>query len=444
MARVTTLRQTINTIKGGTFYYGWIVLALAFGIGFFTAGVNQAFGIFVRPMTDEFGWSRANLSLAVSIFAIVSAIVPPIAGWFSDRFGPRFVLTLGVGCNALGMVLMSQVTSLLHVYLVYGLLIGMGFGFSGHAAITALLSRWFIRRRGFALSVAATGLGVGQLALAPFMTYLIIGFSWQTAFVVTGVLSAVLVPMAWIALNRREPAHADEDAPMLEPGEKAAEPVCITNAMIREDLDLAWSTRSFWMIASGFMSCGFTIYFLTAHMVPLAVDRGISAGQAGTALGIAGGMVIGSNIVVGMLSDRVSRKYVLAGLYGLRALSVVLLLFVSAAPALYLFAVLFGLSRANAPVVSATIIDIYGRRAVGTLVGYLTMFHQLFAAAGAFFGGLVYDMRGSYDLMLYIAIAILVNGTIASLVIDERRLVREGEDVVAIGPRTAVAGSPGD
>lgn len=417
----------IARLRRDGFYYGWVILGIAFGIGFFTAGVNQAFGIFMKPMTEEFNWSRANLSLAVSIFAVVSAIVPPIAGWISDRFGPRMVLTLGVAFNALGMVLMSQVNSLLHVYLVYGVLIGVGFGFSGHAAITALLSRWFVRRRGLALSVAATGLGVGQLALAPFMTFMIISFSWQTAFVVTGVLSAVLIPLCFVALRRREPAYADEEPP--DDLEKIPEtaPDCITNEMIRQNLDLAWSTRSFWMVASGFMSCGFTIYFLTAHMVPLAVDRGISAGQAGTALGIAGGMVIGSNLLIGALSDRVSRRHVLAFLYGLRALAVVLLFFVESASALYVFAVLFGLSRANAPVVSAAIIDLYGRRAVGSIVGYLTMFHQLFAAAGAFAGGLVYDMRGNYNLMLYISAAILINGALSSLLIENRSYQKEIE-----------------
>jgi MFS family permease len=401
-------------------YYGWIVLGVAFGIGFFTAGINQAFGIFVKPMTDDYGWSRADISLAVSIFAVISAMVPPLAGRISDRFGPRLVLTIGVLLNALGMILMSQVDTLLKLYLVYGVLIGAGFGFTGFAAIAGLLSQWFVRRRGMAMSISATGLGIGQLILAPLMTYFIIRFSWQTAFFIIGVLSIVLIPLCYVTLKRRAPASADEDVPYVEGA--AEQPVdCITNEMIRQDLNIAWTTRSFWLLASGFMACGFTIYFLTAHMVALAVDRGISSQAAGTALGIAGGTVIFSNLVIGALSDRLPRKHVLAMLYGMRAVAVALLFVADSTTVLYLFALLFGLSRANAPVVTAAIVDIYGRRAVGSIVGYLTMFHQLFAAAGAFFGGLVYDSTGSYNLMLWISIAILINGTVASLFVRDRR-----------------------
>lgn len=424
--------------RPGNVYYGWVVLGIALCIGFFTAGISQAFGIFMTPMTEEFGWSRGNLSLAISIFAVVSAIVPPAAGWISDRFGPRMVLTIGVTLNTIGMVLMSRVDSLLEVYLVYGLIIGTGFGFSGFAAITALLSRWFVRRRGMALSVASMGLGIGQLTLAPFMTFLIVSFSWQTAFVITGVLSAVIIPICFLFLNRQEPANADDLTSSDDP-QPSDPPTCITNEMIKEDLNIAWTTRSFWMVASGFMSCGFTIYFLTAHMVPLAIDRGISATEAGTALGIVGGTGVLSNFIIAMLSDRYPRRYVLAGLYSLRGVAIATLFLTSGVTMLYVFAILFGLSRANGAVVSATIIDVYGRRAVGTLVGYLTMFHQLFAAAGAYFGGLNYDLAGNYHIMLIIAFAAMVNATIASLFIREgaARPTAEQASTPALQPAVA-------
>lgn len=433
------MRQAVAALRSGGLYYGWVVLGVAFGIGFFTAGINQAFGIFVKPMTDDYGWSRADISLAVSIFAVVSAMAPPAAGRISDRFGPRLVLTIGVLLNAIGMMLMSRVDTLPKLYLVYGVLIGAGFGFTGFAAIAGLLSHWFIRRRGMAMSISATGLGIGQLILAPLMTYFIITFSWQTAFLIIGIASLVLIPLCFFTLHRRAPASADLDEP--EPDTPGAEPVdCITNEMIRHDLDIAWSTRSFWLLASGFMACGFTIYFLTAHMVALAVDNGISSQAAGTALGIAGGTVIFSNLVIGALSDRLPRKHVLAVLYAMRAVAVALLFFADTTAVLYLFAMLFGLSRANAPVVTAAIVDIYGRRAVGSIVGYLTMFHQLFAAAGAFFGGLVYDTTGNYNLMIWFSIFILINGIVASLFVQDRSHVPQRRPEIAPVPAPAGAG----
>ena len=410
-----------NTRSG--LYYGWIVLGIAYLIMFFTAGVSQAFGVFIKPMTDDFGWDRSTLSLAVSIFAIMSAIVPPIAGRIADRFGPRVVLTIGVAMNAGGMMLMALTPNILYVYVVYGVLIGTGFGFSGHAAMTALISRWFDRRRGLALSIASTGLGTGQLVLAPLATFIVIQASWQTAFFVTGFMSAILIPICFLMLRRPTP-DAPSDAVGIPQTDTtpATPPVdCLTNEAIRERMNAAWSSRSFWMIASGFMACGFTIYFLMVHMVALATDRGISAGQAGTALGIVGGMGIISNLIVGGLSDQIGRKYLLVGLYFTRAIAVLVLVGATNATHLYIFAALFGLSRANGVLVSASIIDHWGRRAVGSIVGYLAMFHQLFAAAGAFFGGLVYDSTGSYNIMLYISIGALISGALASFFIAESR-----------------------
>jgi MFS family permease len=190
--------------------------------------------------------------------------------------------------------------------------------------------------------------------------------------------------------------------------------------VIQAQTRAAFRSRSFWLLGGGFMGCGFSIYLIMTHMIALATDRGITAGQAGTALGLAGGMGIVSGVLVGTLSDRIGRKHLLAGLYVLRAASVLVLMGTHTASALYIFAIMFGLSRANGALVSAAVIDLYGRRAVGSILGYTTMFHQMFAAAGAFVGGLAYDMTGSYNIALAPCVAVLLAGSVASLMINER------------------------
>jgi predicted MFS family arabinose efflux permease len=398
-----------------------VILFVSYMMMFFTAGLSQAFGVFLKPMTEDFGWNRSSFALALSIFAVVSAIVPPVAGRLADRYGPRMVLTAGAALNALGMILMAFTQSLWYAYIVYGVVIGLGFGIDGQSANAALLARWFVRRRGMALSISSTGLGMGQLILVPLATLIIVHFDWRTAFVVTGALSALLVPMCLILLRRSEPPENHIET--RDEAETSSLPAtgCLPAELIRQQTRAAFTSRSFWLLGGGFMGCGFTIYLLMTHVAALATDRGISAAQAGTAIGLIGGTGIVSGVIVGSLSDRIGRKHLLAGLYLLRAASVVVLMAADSPLALYAFAVMFGLSRANGALVAAAVIDLYGRHAVGSILGWTTMFHQMFAALGAFAGGLAYDLTGSYNLALAPSIALLLGGAVASLLIEERR-----------------------
>jgi MFS family permease len=407
----------------GGFYYGWVILFVSYMIMFFTAGLSQAFGVFLVPMTSDFGWDRSSFALALSIFAVVSGVVPPVAGRMADRYGPRVVLTVGAGLNAAGMMLMAFTPNLWYAYIVYGGIIGLGFGIAGQSANAALLSRWFVKRRGMALSLSSTGLGMGQLILVPFATLLIVHASWRIAFLVTGAISFLLVPLCIVLLRRSEPPtdHVETREVVAASQDTLPATACLTTEVIRQQTRAAFRSRSFWLLGGGFMGCGFTIYLLMTHVAALAVDRGISAQQAGTALGLVGGTGIVSGVIVGSLSDRIGRKHLLAGLYLLRAAAVVVLMGADSALALYAFAVMFGLSRANGALVAAAVIDLYGRQAVGSILGYTTTFHQLFAALGAFVGGLAYDLTGSYNLALAPCIALLLAGTAASLMIDERR-----------------------
>jgi predicted MFS family arabinose efflux permease len=336
------------------------------------------------------------------------------------------------------MILMAATPNLWYAYIVYGGIIGLGFGIAGQSANAALLSRWFVKRRGMALSISSTGLGMGQLILVPLATFIILYASWRTAFLVTGLLSAMLVPMCWFLLRRTEPPTEHGEVADTSPAKDLPATGCLPSELIRQQTHAAFRSRSFWLLGGGFMGCGFTIYLLMTHVAALATDRGISAGQAGTALGLIGGTGIVSGVIVGSLSDRIGRKHLLAGLYLLRAAAVIVLMGADSAFALYAFAVMFGLSRANGALVSAAVIDLYGRQAVGSILGYTTTFHQVFAALGAFAGGLAYDVTGSYNLALAPCIILLTAGAAASLLIDEQRPRR------AAASRLAPAGSAGD
>ncbi|RIK41199.1 MAG: hypothetical protein DCC58_12810, partial [Chloroflexi bacterium] len=364
------------------------------------------------------GWDRSSFALALSIFAVVSGVVPPFAGRLADRYGPRLVLTAGALLNAVGMILMAFTPNLWYAYIVYGVVIGLGFGVAGQSVNAALLSRWFARRRGMALSVASTGLGAGQLVLVPLATLIIVTVSWRAAFAITGLAALTIVPLCLVLL-RRPPPMEEEQAASDAPAPST--PGCLPAELIRMQTRAAFRSRSFWLLAGGFMGCGFSIYLLMTHMAALATDRGISAGQAGTALGLVGGMGVVSGVLMGSLSDRIGRKHLLVALYLMRAVAVLVLMAADSAAALYLFAVLFGISRANGALVAAAVIDFHGRQAVGSILGYVTTGHQLFAALGAWVGGLAFDRTGSYTLALAPCVALMLGAAFASALLDERR-----------------------
>lgn len=411
----------VNTRHSGGFYYGWVVLFVAYMLMFFTAGLTQAFGVFLKPMTEDFGWDRSSFALALSIFAVVSGVVPPFAGRLADRYGPRPVLAAGAALHAVGMILMAFTPNLWYAYVVYGIVIGLGFGVAGQSVNTALLARWFVRRRGMALSIASTGLGTGQLVLVPLATLIVVAVSWRAAFAVAGIATLTLVPLCLLLLRRPEPAIPDD--PVVDGRRDGAglPAGCLPSEAIRMQTRAAFRSRSFWLLAGGFMGCGFSIYLLMTHMAALATDRGVSAAQAGTALGLVGGMAVVGGVAAGWLSDRFGRKQLLVGLYLMRAVAVVVLLVADSAAALYLFAILFGISRANGPLVAAAVIDVHGRQAVGSILGYITTGHQLFAALGAWAGGLAYDLTGSYTLALIPCVALMLGSATASALLDERR-----------------------
>lgn len=421
---------------GSSFYYGWVILFTSYMLMFFTAGLTQAFGVFLKPMTEDFGWDRSTFALALSIFAVVSAIVPPVAGRMADRYGPRVVLTVGAALVSTGMVLMAFTPNLLWAYVVYGLVIGVGFGIAGQSANAALLARWFVRRRGMALSISSTGLGTGQLVLVPLATLIIVYADWRVAFLVVGVLASSMVPLCWILLRRAEPpvGHTETDDGDIGASRQPAS-TCLTSEEISRATRKAFRSRNFWLLGGGFMGCGFSIYLLMTHAAAIATDRGMTEAQAGTAIGLIGGTGIVSGVVMGSLSDRIGRKHLLAGLYLLRAGSVLVLMGADSPLALYAFAVMFGLSRANGALVSAAVIDQFGRGAVGSILGYTTMFHQMFAALGAFAGGLAYDLTGSYTYALAPCVGLMLAGAFVSLLIDEHRPVRRrGAASVAAQP----------
>ncbi|MBI4322601.1 MAG: MFS transporter [Chloroflexi bacterium] len=434
------------------FFYGWIILASTFTTLFMATGMQYSFGVFFKPILNEFGWDRASLSLAASINAMVYGSLQPLIGKIIDERGPRPVMiTCGIVMSA-GIAAISLTSDLWVIYVAYGVVAASGVAGLTVVSTSALVVRWFVKRRGMALSVAGAGFAAGQLFIIPVAAYVIMLFGWRNAAVILGgFLGIVVLPLAiWVMKSDPEKMGWLPDGERLDSsaGSSAARGKSITayssahgvatRAGARTPAGNADNappvpirrlvrTRTFWLLCGGFYVCGFTASLVLTHLPASVTDRGMSEMVAANAIGIIGLAATVSALAVGTLSDFTGRKNPLAGIYGLRGLALLLLIsVVSDVPSLYLFALLFGMSRAaTIPLTSGLIGDIYGRRSIGITYGLILFAHQVGAAMGSYMAGAFYDATGSYFWAFFTASMLGFFAAVCSYLIKEERKVRE-------------------
>ncbi|MBI2305241.1 MAG: MFS transporter [Chloroflexi bacterium] len=374
----------------------------------------------MKPLINDFGWDRASVSLAMSIYSLTHGIMQPISGMLVDRFGPKRVVSLSLVVTGLGLMATSMVSQLWQIYLFYGVFTAMGFGGSTMVSLSALVARWFVKRRGLAISLVAAGLSAGQFVILPITMALILSQGWrQTYLLMGGFFLAVVVPVTLI-LMKDSPAQVGslpygygESGASGRRGATATEGKTTT---LRE----AMATRPFWLLALGYFVCGFTITMLQTHLVPFATDIGIDEMVAANALGLMGAFSAVGSIVMGFACDRWGRKNPLAATYFLRGMSLLILLGARSEVGLYLVAIVGGLSYiATVPPTSALVADIYGQRSMGVLLGMISLSHQIGSATGVYLGGVVFDATGSYSWPFSLAFLAAMVATAASYLIRE-------------------------
>ncbi len=406
-------------------FYGWFVLAAAFFALFMSTGTRNGFGVFIIPLTDEFGWSRGALSLAIAIGWLLNGLSQPFLGRLYDRLGGRTVISISLLVLGGATMLLSQTNSLWFLVVVYGVVISVATGGASLVTIHAVLSRWFYRRRGVALSISTAGASAGSMVLTPFTAYLILLAGWRTSWIVLGAMILVLaVPVAFLMI-RNDPADMGE-APDGD-GEPMALAADGKSGTPRAPLETEGWQASFgslpiWQMSGAYFVCGMTTAIVSAHYVPFAIDRGASPGMAATAFGMMTGLNVLGVIAVGLASDRFARKYLLASVYAVRGLAYAMLILAPGMWGIWAFAFVAGFSWiASAPLTSSLTADIYGLRNLGTLSGMSTLAHQIGGALSIWLAGAMYDIFDSYDVPFAIAGSFLVLASIASWSIREKQ-----------------------
>lgn len=384
--------------KPGRIHYAWVVLSVLAVVLIATSGLRAVFGVFIKPLETEFGWSRTSLSGAAALSLFVLGAIAPFVGRLADLWGARALVCGGIALLGIGTLVSGRVSELWHVYIVLGLLPAVGSAGAGFTTAIPLVVQWFDSRRGLVIGIAGAAMSAGQLVVVPLAMWLTLRMGWRQSFLWLGAGLLVLILPPAIALIRSDPRDKGV-APYGAGALGAATESAARSSERRVSIAKALRCPSFWLLAGSYSVCGYTSGGLIGtHLIPHAVEHGFSEMAGAQALGLTGAMSIVGTIASGWVCDRFGRKGPLALYYALRGLSLLFLTIVRDVPSLLLFAVVFGLNYfSTAPPTTTLTATIFGRNSVGELSGWIFLFHQIGAALAAAIGGWLFDQTGSYS-----------------------------------------------
>ena len=421
--------------RGRPISYGWWVLAASFVILFLNSGARIMIGVMVKPIIADFGWSRGQVSAAVFVNLIVFSASILVAGRMYDRVGPKWVILVSSVFFSAGLMLMAGMHSLWQFVLYYGVISAAGLGGTTSAIFGALVSRWFVRRRGTAISLAVSGTSLGQFALLPLFTAILLGEGWRATMLWVGLLCLVVnvVLVLWVIRGDPEDigklpyGHVDADPDAASTtGSVRAEPAGPRSLGLRE----AMRTGSFWLFTVAMFVCGAGDFLLTTHLVPMATDRGVPTTTAVAMLAWFGLFSLGGVLLAGPLSDLIGNKVPIAAAFGLRVILFLIVVRYQSAASFWVLALGFGFTfLITAPLTTTLMGRMYGFASIGLLGGFITTVHHIGGGFWAYVGGVVYDGTGSYTLAMAISAVASAVALVCALFINETRHVAPaGED----------------
>ncbi|MUN39859.1 MFS transporter [Actinomadura sp. NEAU-AAG5] len=380
----------------------WPVAAVAFVALVGAAGFRATPGVLMVPLQDEFGWSRATTSAAVSVNLVLYGLTAPFAAALMDRFGVRRVTALALTLVALGSGLTVFMSASWQLVLCWGVLVGLGTGSMAMVFAATVVNRWFTRHRGLVVGVLTAGGAAGQLVFLPLLAWLVDESGWRSASLTVAGAALVVVPLVVFVLRERP-----SDVGLLPYGATAEEPAPPPSGdaarRALRALSGAWRTKAFWLLAGGFFICGASTNGLVGtHFIPAAHDHGMHETTAASLLALVGVFDIVGTVASGWLTDRLDSRVLLAWYYALRGLSLLTLpvLFAdSPHPSMLVFVIFYGLDWvATVPPTIALAREVFGPSAGTIVFGWVFTAHQLGAAAAAALAGLVRTSLGSYTL----------------------------------------------
>ena len=392
-------------------FWGWYVVMGAFLISSISYGARYSFGVFVKPMSVDYGWSRTVVSLGASINMIVYSFCAIFLGRMLDKVAPRWIITAGAIVASVSYILTGLARTPLHFYLAYGVLCGAGTACMGLLVVNSSVGKWFIRKRGTAIGISTMGVSFGTMAMTPLAGYIVKNYDWHYGFIFLGTIFILIgVSISQLFMGRINPESYGlfpdgerKSAQALEADHAESQPAHLSFKVI-------YRNSRFWILVTSFSLAVMTLMAVFVHQVAYALDNNIENLVAASSLGVLGFGGFCGQFFFGWLSDRVKDvKYSAVLGMIIMAAGMVLLLTATTAQRLYFYALIYGFGYGSlGPMMPILLADRFGRHVLGSVYGWLTFFMGICGGIGPFIGGLIYDLSGHYTYVWQANVVILL------------------------------------
>ena len=401
-----TSQKISPPLKGRSgFFYGYLVVGASLLIMATMWGVYYAFGVFFKPILNEFGWTKAMTSGAFSLASIMNGLLTVAMGGLTDKFGPRMVMTVCGVFLGLGFMLMSQVSNVFHLYLFYGIFVGAGMSGS-FIPLTSTVVRWFFKRRGLMTGIVAAGSGIGALIGPPVASRLIPIYGWRMSYLILGGITLFGVVL-FAQLIKRDPAQVGQ----VPYGESRIEQVRLDLRVEGLSLREAIYSPKFWVFFTTGFCYGYCVFAIMVHMTPHAIESGISAIRAANILATIGGLAILGKVLLGRVGDIVGNRRTLMLGFILMSGALIGLVPAKIGWMLFLIAGLFGFAYGGIAVSHSPLVaELFGLRSHGLIFGVFAISVGWGGAMGPFLTGYLFDVTKSYQIAFLLCGVISLTG----------------------------------
>jgi MFS family permease len=375
-------------------------------------GIRHGFGLWLQPITSQYGWTRENFAFAIAIQNLSWGLAGIAAGMLADKLGAFKVIIGGALLYAFGLFGMAYASTPFLFALSAGILIGAAQAGTTYAVIYGVIGRNVpAEKRSWAMGVAAAAGSFGQFLMVPTEGFLISSLGWQQALVMLGFATLLMIPLAF---GLREHAFSNGSVPIKR------------DQTITEALREAFKYPSFQLLMAGYFVCGFQVVFIGVHLPSYLKDRGLSPQVASYALALVGLFNVFGTYIAGSLGQKLAKRKILSFIYFARAVSVAIFIIAPLTPmSVYIFASVMGLLwLSTVPPTNALVAQIFGIQHLSMLSGFVFFSHQIGSFLGAWMGAVIFDANKSYDLMWYIIIALGVFGGLINLPVKETAVPR--------------------